>query len=282
MRKAVYVTVFSLCWAIGIFLNKILLNTGQEPLSLTWISTVLTAVALTGYVLIKERTAIFHLDARTLKRFMLVGVFISIAYVSAVFGLCWSTSINYSFLVKSSMIFVIILAHFFLRERITRQKAILAAGMIIGVFLLTTNGKLIVPHAGDLLILLNGFCFGAATVVQKRMTDQVSATIIGWGRVFFAMLALLVLTPLVIPNFSQLVRWDLIILLAIINSLVAIYLAKTLEVASASYLTMMSMLTPVLNTILGYTLLHEQMLVPQIIGAVMIIVSGMLTHRFNL
>jgi len=57
-----------------------------------------------------------------------------------------------------------------------------------------------------------------------------------------------------------------------------IFLYRTLKVSTASYLTLMSMLTPVIVSLLALTFLGETLVWVQIIGAALIILSGMVVY----
>lgn len=64
----------------------------------------------------------------------------------------------------------------------------------------------------------------------------------------------------------------------IFTALLWIYLNRTLKVASASYMTMMSMMTSIFVAILALVFLKETMTVSQVIGAVLTISAGVVTH----
>lgn len=57
-----------------------------------------------------------------------------------------------------------------------------------------------------------------------------------------------------------------------------IYLYRTLKVSTASYLTMMSMLTPVIVSVLAVILLDESLIWIQLVGAALIILSGIVVY----
>jgi uncharacterized membrane protein len=56
-----------------------------------------------------------------------------------------------------------------------------------------------------------------------------------------------------------------------------IFVYRTLKVSTASYLTMMSMLTPVIVSLLAIVFLGESLVWIQVIGAGLIILSGIVT-----
>jgi uncharacterized membrane protein len=57
-----------------------------------------------------------------------------------------------------------------------------------------------------------------------------------------------------------------------------IFLYRTLKVSTASYLTMMSMLTPVIVSLLALVFLGESLIWIQVVGAGMILLSGIVVY----
>jgi drug/metabolite transporter (DMT)-like permease len=57
-----------------------------------------------------------------------------------------------------------------------------------------------------------------------------------------------------------------------------IFLYRTLKISTASYLTMMSMITPVIVSVLAVIFLDESLIWIQLIGAALIILSGILVY----
>ena len=64
----------------------------------------------------------------------------------------------------------------------------------------------------------------------------------------------------------------------IFTALLWIFLNRTLKVASASYMTMMSMMTSVFVAILALGLLKETMTTAQVVGGILTISAGVVTH----
>jgi uncharacterized membrane protein len=61
-----------------------------------------------------------------------------------------------------------------------------------------------------------------------------------------------------------------------------IYLYRTLKVASSSYMTLMSMLTPVIVSLLAMVFLGETLLWVQLLGAGMIILGGVMIYSSDI
>ena len=74
----------------------------------------------------------------------------------------------------------------------------------------------------------------------------------------------------------------LVLLAAIFVTLTEIFLNKTLHISTASYMTMMSMLTPVIVIGLAFVFLGEIINLYQLIGGALIIISGILINRTNI
>ncbi|MHA1290597.1 MAG: EamA family transporter, partial [Candidatus Thorarchaeota archaeon] len=62
----------------------------------------------------------------------------------------------------------------------------------------------------------------------------------------------------------------------------SIFYVRTLSLATASYMTMMSMMTPVFVVVGGFLWLNETMNPFQIVGAAVILASGILIHELNI
>lgn len=63
-----------------------------------------------------------------------------------------------------------------------------------------------------------------------------------------------------------------------LTGLLSIFLNRTLKVATASYMTMMSMMTSVFVALLAVLVLKEQITFAQIFGGILTIIAGIITH----
>jgi drug/metabolite transporter (DMT)-like permease len=160
-----------------------------------------------------------------------------------------------------------------------------------GIFLLATKGESITPHIGDLLILGACAAWSLGNVLVKKMLKYtpVSADVISFFRPVAGLPLLLVfillapLYPLHINQIFLVNYFDLhyiifSMLSGILTGLYFIYMNRTLKFASASYVAMMSALTPVLVTLLAVIFLKEAFSLIQLIGITLIIAAGMITH----
>lgn len=65
-------------------------------------------------------------------------------------------------------------------------------------------------------------------------------------------------------------------------AMLMILIYRTLRITSVSYLSMMSMSTPVIVTILGVVFLNEHFSLIQALGGILIILSGVFIHLKNI
>ncbi len=281
-KKLIYILLFSIFWSISIFVNKVALNSGVKEVPYTIQTTIVSCLLLTIYNILTKRKEFKKIKLEHLKILLLIGIFVGTAYILSIYGLRLSTSINYGFLIKSSIVFTLLLAYIFLKEKMGKVKVILMIAFIIGVYLVTTKGKMIIPKTGDLLILATAFCFSTALIIQKPLTVKIHPDIVSLGRVFFALLVILFLIPIMKLNILKIIGLKYVLISGLFAASLTIFLSKTISISSASYLTMMSMMVPVIVAVLGLIFLKEPMNIFQIVGGLMIIVSGVLTQKKNI
>lgn len=275
-----YVSLFSLFWALNILVSRWAIAQGVHPLTLTFQMSLLTIFFLLLYLVAIKSRKIF--SGSTSSK---VGVIISsliaggLANVIGYQGLALSTATNYGFLVKLATVFTIIFAFFFLGEPLSKKKWFFVLVSILGAYFLSTRGNLLTPHMGDILIILSAVGYSSATIiVRKVLKRDMDPDIVSLYRAVFGIVpAFLAVLLFAKPLFSLQFAFPLV-LAALTNSLLYIYLNKTLQVASASYMTLMSMSVPVIVAVVAVPLFGDQLNTWQWIGAFLIVVGGIATQ----
>jgi len=281
-KKLVYVLIFSLLWALSIFFNKVAINNGVRAFPFTIQTTILSLIILFLYCLFFRRASLFKTKMSNFIDLIIIGFIVGIAYITSFYGLKLSTAINYGFLIKSSLIFTILLAYIFLGEKLKKGKIILLITFALGIYLLSTGGKTLIPGIGDLLIVSTAFCYSLALIITKPLTKKIHSNIISLGRIGFALLVLLAAVIIFKIDFLKIVSLPYIIIVGTIGAIEIIFLNKTIQVSSASYLTMMSMVVPVITFFLGVVFLQENLNLAQILGAFLIITSGIFVEKLKI
>jgi len=267
-KKLMYISIFSFSWALKIFFNKVALDKGVNPVTFITQAVFVSIIILTVYMLIKNKSEIKYLNIDIYKGLFFAGFFIGMGYVMGLYGLKYSTSINYSFTIKSSIIFTPLLAILILKEKTDKNRAFLIIAFITGIYLIITGGKFILPRASDLFTLIAAFCFSCAVVVQKILTEKTNSIII---LAFFMK-----------ENITKIVFPELVFAVGFLVAIMAISINKSINISTATYVSMMSMIVPILNVILGSLFLNESINFFQVLGGSLVIFSGIRVQKLNI
>ena len=286
------VIVFSVFWAIQIFVSKLGFIEGAKVIPFTVQSAIVSIVILTLYALPKSIK-----ELKSLPRKILLGILLANAihfglggFLSNA-GVALTTAINAGFLVQFSTVTTSLLAWIFLREKVTLPRVAMVLLIMFGSFYLTTGGKLIIPHTGDLLILLGCLSWSTANVIIRKVlkNNPVSGDVVSFLRPLAGLpllLCFILLSPFYPAPVRQIFSYSLfnivsplfVVLNGTFTALVWIFLNRTLKVATASYMTIMSSLTPVLVAIMAVVLLRETVDATKILGILLIIAATTITQ----
>jgi len=276
-RATRYALLMAFFWALNIFFGKLALNAGYDPFALSAQTAVVAAVAYYAVNIAIERREAGKILQRW-KALAAIGVAYAFAGVSGGLGLLYSTSINYGFLIKTTLIFTPLLCALWLREKITRTDWTIIAALLAGSYLVSTGGVLLVPRLGDLLIVAAALGYSAATVPQKMLGEKYDVVLTCFYRLavsaplLFAFAAATGRDALAVPAPLPM------LLCAVSLYLCNLYITKTLSVASPAYMTMINNVTPVIVAALGIAFLSETMNAVQVAGAAIILAGGFVNY----
>ncbi len=283
-KALVFVLLFSFLWSVDIIITKFLLRKDMDVFSITFQGQAIVTILVFSYIMLFRKKSFSTIRKKTLPYLLSFGAIgsglgIGLSYV----GLSMSTSINYGFVIKTSVIFTMIVAHLMYDdEKINFQKTFLSFLFLLGIYLLSTNGKLVLPNLGDMLILAGAFMLGVSNnftkVIVKHKVDtyQIVLFRITGAVVVSFLLALITRAALVTPEFFL-----FLLPKGIIIAVYLYFINKTIEHSSPTYLSMRSMLVPVIVLVMGIVFLRESLGVFQAIGGVIIIGSGFLLEYFR-
>src|SRR5665648_450064 len=183
-KRLVYSSTVAILIPFAIFFKKIALVKDVPPIALLIQLVLIASIILNINLLLFHRKyikKIRNIKYREWKNTFFAGVFLFFGYFISTYGLRFTTSINYSFLNKSNLIFIPLLAFFFLQEKITREKIFLAFIFFFGIYLITTNGQFIIPHFVDLLFVMATFFFSSYTIINKNLVKILEPEIASCG-----------------------------------------------------------------------------------------------------
>jgi len=288
------VMVFATCWAIQIFFAKLGFNAGAAVLPFQ-VTMVLAASITLSIILVgssgKKLLDLFQQQPRLFWTLFVANTFqAGIGNILNIIGISMTAAINAGFLVKMATVSTILFAWLFLGEKLSGLKVAVVFVMLFGAYLITTKGQSLLPHVGDLFILGACICWSFGTVLVRKAlkTQSVSADAVTLQKPFAGLLFFSIVTtfavfyPALFGNLGDTLRpypFSLEMLpyalaSGISLSLTWIFLFRTLELATASYMTLMSMATPIMVSVLATLFLDESLAWIQVVGAGLIIFSA--------
>ncbi|MGB2965082.1 MAG: DMT family transporter [Anaerolineales bacterium] len=292
------VMMFSGFWAVQIFVTKLGFNSGAQVLTFQTLS-ILTALLILAIIILPKYGVEFgnlfrHQKPLYWKLFFANGIQSVLGTCLSIIGISLTEAINAGFLVKLATVTTILFAWLILKERLSPLKILTVITMLSGAYLLTTRGQILLPRVGDLFILSACVCWSLGDVLVRKYlkAQSVRADIVTLQKPIAGLPVILVLVGISVWHPVIFGKLGLIIACckAPLSSLpyafgnglclaiTWIYLNRTLEVSSASYMTMMSMVTPVIVSLLAIFFLNETVIWIQIVGAGMIILSGVVIY----
>src|SRR3990167_1747732 len=155
----IYALLASFSWATQIVAAKVLLSLGENALNLSFWQTFI-AIPFWVWLLstVHKKVKIKGKDIALILGQTLVGA-VGVTIFNSL-GVKYSTAVNFAFLVRTTVIFTVIFAYIFLGEKITFKKVLLSIFILLGAYLLTTDGQKIQITPGDLYTLAAASCIG--------------------------------------------------------------------------------------------------------------------------
>ena len=187
-------TLFAFIALILVGIEPVVIKSNPvNPLSFAAFSALFASLILWAIILpsgkwreLKEKPGDIH-------KAFLVGLFgTALAYIAYSYGARMSTAINASLITRSEVLYSFVLSYLFLREKITKKQFIFSLIILLGLVLVITQGKIIEPQKGDILLLLTPLFWQMGHTIAKRL--QYSPYLIATLRNTFGGLILLLLT----------------------------------------------------------------------------------------
>ncbi|NOY78859.1 MAG: DMT family transporter [Calditrichaeota bacterium] len=211
-----------------------------------------------------------------------LGLFNAGGYALQFLGMETTTAAKASFFVSINVIFVVIFAHFFLREKLTWEKYGAIVLSFIGIYLLTmgTYGFHMREGSplGDGLVLLAGVSWAVFIILGKKMLEQSAASVFEIVTTF-VLATVVFLTPLAVlfepfPTHFSGQELEIVLLTAIVFTSVPFYFwsvsLKGLTATLTSFLTLTEILFAVLFSAI---FLGERLQGTEIIGGILLVLA---------
>lgn len=292
------VMMFSGFWALQIFVTKLGFIAGAQVLSFQTLS-ILTALSVLAIVILPKYGAEFRFFFKQQpslfwKLFFANGIQSGLGTCLSIIGISMTETINAGFLVKLATVTTILFAWVILKEQMTVIKILMVFTMLSGAYLLTTKGQLLLPRTGDFFILAACVCWSLGNVLVRKFirTQSVQVEVVTFQKPLAGLpvILVLVIASLWVPEIiwgnqstlsccePSLAALPFALGNGICLAITWTYLNRTLKISTASYMTLMSMATPIFVSLLAIVFLREALVWIQVAGAGLIILSGVVTY----
>jgi len=275
-----YLYIFSAAigWGlIGIF-SSLTFSEGMQPMEVAFWRSCLTWPCFAIQAYIQKET---YFDRKDLFLFIVFAVFgISLFYISYLVAVQKGGAAVAAVLLYTAPAWVIIIASFVYKERITRVKLIAVALVVGGVFLISETGG----NAGStksiggiaiLAGLTSGFCYSLYYTMGKYFSQKYSS-----ANLFLYVLPIgsLCIFPFVEFTHKTPLAWAALAAISVVSTYVANYCyyqgLKYLEAGKASII---ATLEPVVAAVAAYLILGEYFTPLGYLGALLIIAAVAVT-----
>ncbi|MCF6408971.1 DMT family transporter [Pseudalkalibacillus salsuginis] len=238
-------------------------------------------------ILMIQRKRLF-VGKENLKNYLIISFLMAIGYMGILtYGMQFVDSGKTSVLVYTMPIFVTIISHFKLNERINAYKMIgLIFGLIgllfiIGLEVIKFDTKVVF---GELLILISALSWGSANVFSKLKLKNIDIIHMNAWQLIIGTLFLFIFSIILEPNHT--IEWsNKAILSVVFNGLFSTAFTFVvwfwiLTKIDASKASMALMFVPILAIIFGWLQLGEKITISIIIGS-LFICAGIFMNTYN-
>lgn len=266
--------VVTLCWGSSYLFMKMGLDSISEfnLIALRFGFAFILAGAIFYRRLLK-------MNLQTLKYSMLLGFILFIVFTAITFGLKTTTTSNMGFLISLTVIFVPLINTVVFKQRLERKLLVSILLAIVGISFLTLRFPFKVTF-GDLLCIFAAFSYAVHIIVAGFVTKKVDTlslgiTQLGFAGLFGLFFSFIFETP-TFPDSTK--SWLAILVLSVLCSGVGFIL----QIIAQKYTTpvrtgLIFTLEPVFAAILGVIFLQEVISVTGYIGAVVLLLSIILS-----
>ena len=288
-RGSFFIIVAGICWGlIGLFTRK-LSFLGLDSLQITFFRNLVAALEMALVICLIDKN-LFRIAIKDLWIFLGTGI-LSIAFFNACYfkALELTTMAVASILLYTAPCMVMVMSCLFFKEKITRRKLLALVLAFVGcVFttgILGGNGGLSAMSVTPLAILIglgSGFGYALYSIfgtVALRRYDTVTITF--YTFLFAAVSMAFLSKPLELVEVSQEKPelWLCGILLSTVSTVVPFLCYTTgLKTVVAGKASVMAFIEPMVATLVGIFVFHEEMTVMLLVGIGLIFVSVVLLN----
>ena len=281
-RGFIFTSLSALSWALLIIATRFAFITYHETAANLAFWITLLATVYWFLIFLRHKSKLRTAQPKHYLLLLFIGLVntLGVTLVETL-ALKSSPAINFSFLIRTVILFTIILAAIFIKEKLTLKKFILAILILIGSYLLVTQGQSLKLSPGDLFTLIEALMLGILNISQKTAVAKFGAPLTASAAFVFGLIPFLVL----LLSTSQ-IHWPqaplIIPLLVIFNIAITQFKLIAFKTSTASYVTMIFSFTPVFVSLIAMPLLKETLTPIQVLGGVLILLAGIGVEKLKI
>lgn len=277
MKKFVYIILASCLWGfIGISVK--LINNEITPFTLNFFRFLTAFIILLILSPIIDKNSL-KLEKKNIKPYIIIGLLFAITTTLFVFAVSRTTISNSILLQSIQPFFLMFIAYFYLKEKITMTKIITLIITLIGIYIINplTTGDLI----GNISALISGFFFALLTTYMKYEDKKLHHTSTLWY-MFFATLFMLPF-PFIFGLGELIKNIPYILMIGGLGTGLGYFFYNlALEKMEADVAGLFStILLPLSSIVLGIIVIKELLPLTTVIGGVILIGSGIYLELYS-
>ncbi|SET34846.1 Permease of the drug/metabolite transporter (DMT) superfamily [Natronincola peptidivorans] len=214
-------------------------------------------------------------DFKTIKYAFFLAVILFSVFITATFGVKYTTVSNAGFLISLTVVLVPIISSLFLKQKPEKKVVIAICLAFVGIILLTLNEELRI-NKGDILCIMCALLYALHIITTGLLTadvDSVSLGVIQLGFVgLFSIAFSLSIETVKLPSSS--ITWFAVIFLSVFCTAIAFIVQTTAQqYTTATHTGLIFALEPVFSAVFAYIFIGETLSLRGYIGATILLVS---------
>lgn len=271
------------------------LRTAFSPLSLLFVSELLTAFfVLFSFGFLPVVKKIVNLKKKDLRWLLTMGMLSGIAGPMLWFtALGYTTAVNAGFFGKTEIIILMLFAHLFLHEKLTRAHTVAITTILTGILIISLRGftEGLSLYPGDLIIVFATSCYALSNILYRRNVSHVAPHIALFMRSCTAIAAFFLISPFIKhPFIEEVLAFPVALIPALIGFgfvsrfLNSVMYYQAIELLPISTVSLVGSLDVIGTTVFAYFYLGEPVMWYQYAGGGFIILGTVLlellgTHK---
>ncbi len=270
-------SISSALYGFSIILVKMALNQGYSSYSLVSSRSLLSIpMMILAIFLLKDKV---NYETPLPKRDLtIIGIIGSgTAMMTLYLGQAYTLAINAGFIFRFVFIFTALFSHFLLKDKIQKSQYSSMVVMFIGMYLISTDGKALNPHWGDILVLLASMQVGFTNVLAKITMKKVNSYMISAIRIFIGSLftVLIVSALFGINTLSPILSIPYTVLALALLEIIFIFLYyRGIEIEGPLTATLFFLMGALVSALLSYIILGEKLSAVGWTGGLLIMVGA--------